>query len=134
MLGANEKILTIEMKNLRIKGLIILHLVLISTFYACEDAAPGTEEVLQNMAISPNPFYDAIEIKIHGKVKGDVYYQIYTHMGKVVASNEFEVNSKKIYTKIIDLQELETGIYIIRIEYKGADIAQKLFKQDHAGA
>ncbi len=110
--------------------LIFLCLIIIPALYSCDDTVPTAEEILQTVEVSPNPFYDSIEIVIDSRVKGDLFYQVFNMSGGIMKSDELILDSTTPHTILVDLSKLDVGLYLLKLEYDGASVAKRLIKQD----
>lgn len=70
----------------------------------------------------PNPFNDQFSVEINQEIK---MMEIYDLNGKSHFSKTFMQENK---TEIIDLRELEKGIYILKIKTEGQDLTKKIIK------
>ena len=81
-----------------------------------------SENILQNISVFPNPVKDVIHIE-NPDLKS-LYIYVYNNLGKVISTNS---GSKRRYS--VDLSNQSSGLYLVRIVSKDAEVTQKLIKQ-----
>lgn len=80
------------------------------------------------VTIYPNPARDYLHIALEGFQgrMSDVELQLYDHMGRLVLRQKMRLTKEKV-----NLKDLPTGIYLIKLKYYKQDIVtQKLIKQN----
>lgn len=75
----------------------------------------------QNCTVYPNPFNSSFTIQSEPEIKG---ITVVNALGKVVCKRV--CHEKEV---VLDLQELEPGVYFVRIESERGSVSKKLFKQ-----
>ncbi len=83
----------------------------------------NTHQVALSWQLSPNPFYDFIQIKNEESVA--VHLELYDGLGKRIAVARVDANSESYW----DLSFLLPGFYFLRGELGGKIFSQKLIKQ-----
>ncbi len=76
------------------------------------------------ISITPNPSNGIYNLNIND-YKGDLNVQVFDFNGRLIHK---EVNVDFDYEKIIDLTNLQSGIYLLKIEGKNISFSQKLIK------
>lgn len=66
------------------------------------------------MTVFPNPSSRELNLRIFTDYKGDVAIHVYDMSGKVRRTHNIEKNSN-LYKTRLDLQGLESGIYMIEV-------------------
>ena len=79
------------------------------------------DESLIDLVIHPNPVKDVLNFETSID-SSDYIATVFDINGKKVLNKKFE-------GKLLNVSKLETGIYILRLEYQGKTITRKLIKE-----
>lgn len=82
---------------------------------------------VQKILISPNPFYDRIDLQIESIGQAKVELNIVNIKGQEVYRSTLNIHNQA--TKNIDLNNLKSGIYIMNFKTKQGILTKKIVKQ-----
>ena len=68
-----------------------------------------------NIKLSPNPAHDKLNINCNYIMKGKTNFSIYDLQGKQLYNEEINITTNS-YTKVINVNQLRSGIYFLKIE------------------
>ena len=79
-----------------------------------------TERIL----IYPNPAFDVLNIVLIDRVEGQYRTTISDMTGRIISSNNFSGTSA-----VYDIQGLQSGVYVLKIEVDGKSTFRKFIKR-----
>ncbi len=84
----------------------------------------GTEIIwLEGLDVFPNPTVDAVQIKIQNQQLFNVNYTLTDVNGKVISRGDIQENAE------INLQNLSTGTYFLKLQKENTGIVKRIVKQ-----
>lgn len=78
------------------------------------------------IGIYPNPFEDNIHLSVQGNLTGDCHFQIFDILGRLV--RDFTIVEDAI-NQPIDLSDLESATYLVKVSNKNKNYFTKLIRQ-----
>lgn len=78
------------------------------------------------IGIYPNPFEDNIHLSVQGNLTGNCHFQIFDILGRLV--RDFTIVEKAI-NQPIDLSDLESATYLVKVSNKNKNYFTKLIRQ-----
>lgn len=85
-------------------------------------------ELVNGFRVYPNPVQDNLNIDYFQTNWGYLTYEIYDYMGKNFYSQKEFVNQNQVVTKIINVSDLKTGFYFVRLTTNEKQKVYKIFK------
>lgn len=67
------------------------------------------------LLVYPNPTTSKLYIDLGKEVKTSLSYEIYDALGRIVLSNELQINDNDVSLIDVDVESLESGLYLIRL-------------------
>jgi len=91
-----------------------------------EDFASSVKEELltERILIYPNPAFDVLNIVLIDRVEGQYRTTISDMTGRIISSNNFSGTSA-----VYDIQGLQSGVYVLKIEVDGKSTFRKFIKR-----
>lgn len=81
---------------------------------------------LEQVNISPNPFQDIVQLEITTPQRLNLKLELLSVEGKVL--QEWKKNVHGVYRNVLDLSDLESGVYFLQIENKKGKVVKRLVK------
>ncbi|WP_335974154.1 T9SS type A sorting domain-containing protein [Gaetbulibacter jejuensis] len=78
------------------------------------------------IGIYPNPFEDNIHLSVQGNLTGNCHFQIFDILGRLV--RDFTI-VEDVINQPIDLSDLESATYLVKVSNKNKSYFTKLIKQ-----
>ena len=85
-------------------------------------------ELVNGFRVYPNPVQDNLNIDYFQTNWGYLTYEIYDYMGKNFYSEKEFVNQNQVVTKTINVRDLKTGFYFVRLTTNEKQKVYKIFK------
>lgn len=85
-------------------------------------------ELVNGFRVYPNPVQDNLNIDYFQTNWGYLTYEIYDYMGKNFYSEKEFVNQNQVVTKTINVSDLKTGFYFVRLTTNEKQKVYKIFK------
>jgi hypothetical protein len=85
-------------------------------------------ELVNGFRVYPNPVQDVLNIDYFQTNWGYLTYEIYDYMGKNFYSEKEFVNQNQVVTKSINVGDLKTGFYFVRLTTNEKQKVYKIFK------
>jgi len=85
-------------------------------------------ELVNGFRVYPNPVQDVLNIDYFQTNWGYLTYEIYDYMGKNFYSEKEFVNQNQVVTKSINVSDLKTGFYFVRLTTNEKQKVYKIFK------
>jgi len=85
-------------------------------------------ELVNGFRVYPNPVQDNLNIDYFQTNWGYLTYEIYDYMGKNFYSQKEFVNQNQVVTKTINVSDLKTGFYFVRLTTNEKQKVYKIFK------
>ncbi len=80
----------------------------------------------KEITIYPNPVHKVANIKLNQKPKTDILISVFDILGRIKTASRFHPGFSNNYP--LNLQNLNSGIYFLRIEYNNIVITRQIFK------
>lgn len=80
------------------------------------------------LSVYPNPAQDYVTIQLHQPLDGDLMFEIYDMAGKLAAEQKVKDNSNGVSKHYINTNQLEQGVYFLRINAAGHSQTIKFIK------
>jgi hypothetical protein len=97
----------------------------------CEDSLLTTNLIQENeigIAIYPNPFVNALAITLQKENLKEATFAITTIEGKIIYT-QHETHLANRYTKMLDMRNLASGVYLVTVSIEGEQITKRVVKQ-----
>ena len=86
------------------------------------------DQLVNGFRVYPNPVQDNLNIDYFQTDWGYLTYEIYDYMGKNFYSEKEFVNQNQVVTKKINVSDLKTGFYFVRLTTNEKQKVYKIFK------
>lgn len=80
-------------------------------------------------SIQPNPTANFVEIDLQPEFDGDITYTILDVTGKLLKTAVFSANNDALNTHMLDMSDLQSGLYFVTIQGGGINQNAKILKQ-----
>jgi hypothetical protein len=79
--------------------------------------------------VYPNPFTTDLNITVNALSDGKVQIRIYDIVGRVVDSQTRNVNKGDNHFMLNNLDAMQPGVYMIKMNVNGTELTEKVIKQ-----
>jgi hypothetical protein len=86
------------------------------------------DQLVNGFRVYPNPVQDNLNIDYFQTDWGYLTYEIYDYMGRNFYSEKEFVNQNQVVTKKINVSDLKTGFYFVRLTTNEKQKVYKIFK------
>lgn len=97
---------------------------------AREGAEGSNDARLMNLEVSPNPFDREVRVVYTVSARANLIVALYDLQGNLVRTLDQGVKEAGVYEKeyVNEIQGLQGGVYVLRVESRGAALSQKVVK------
>jgi hypothetical protein len=84
---------------------------------------------LSSFNVYPNPAVDQVNVSFELKLKERVSLEIMDMTGRIVKSDDLGMCNTGVYNEMINVKELNSGMYLMNIRTGSGNLSKKLFKE-----
>lgn len=103
-------------------------LTIMFDFNECQIGVDENDLLNQYVSLTPNPTSGIVTLSVVG-LTGHIQVSLTDIQGKVITMKEFEMGSNMSLKEQIDIQALENGVYLVRVNHEMGTFNSRLIKQ-----